>query len=112
MYEYLVKSIVKVVDGDTVDLELDLGFHCTITERFRLEGIDTPERGQPGFYEATDHLDWLLNWDGVERIYIRTNRQGSFRRWIGRIMTANSDGTSTDVNAQMITDGYAVPYIK
>ena len=43
MYEYNAK-IVNVVDGDTFDLDIDLGFHITIRERVRLLGIDTPEK--------------------------------------------------------------------
>ena len=43
MYEYKIKEVVKVVDGDTVDLNIDLGFNLTKKERVRLAGIDTPE---------------------------------------------------------------------
>ena len=43
MYEYLVKEVVKVVDGDTLDVTLDLGFSLTTKQRIRLNGIDTPE---------------------------------------------------------------------
>ena len=43
MYEYKVKEIVRVVDGDTVDVFLDLGFNITVKKRIRLYGIDTPE---------------------------------------------------------------------
>ena len=44
MYEYAVKEIKKVVDGDTVDIVIDLGFSLTKKERVRLAGIDTPEK--------------------------------------------------------------------
>ena len=43
MYTYFVKSIDRVVDGDTVDISIDLGFDLTKKERVRLAGIDTPE---------------------------------------------------------------------
>jgi len=43
MYEYRVKKINKVVDGDTVDVDIDLGFDISYTQRVRLAGIDTPE---------------------------------------------------------------------
>jgi hypothetical protein len=52
MYEYEAE-IVRWVDGDTVDLRVSLGFGITRADRFRLYGIDTPERGQPGHGEAT-----------------------------------------------------------
>ena len=43
MYEYAIKEVVKVVDGDTIDIIIDLGFDLTKKERVRLAGIDTPE---------------------------------------------------------------------
>ena len=43
MYEYKIKEVVKVVDGDTIDIIIDLGFDLTKKERVRLAGIDTPE---------------------------------------------------------------------
>lgn len=51
-YQYRAE-VVRWVDGDTVDLKVDLGFKLTHTGRFRLDGIDTPERGAPGYAEAT-----------------------------------------------------------
>ena len=43
MYEYRVKQVLKVVDGDTIDVVIDLGFDISFTSRVRLAGIDTPE---------------------------------------------------------------------
>ena len=43
MYEYAIKEVVKIVDGDTIDVVIDLGFDLTKKERIRLAGIDTPE---------------------------------------------------------------------
>ena len=43
MYEYAIKEIVKIIDGDTIDIIIDLGFSLTKKERVRLAGIDTPE---------------------------------------------------------------------
>jgi len=43
MYEYRVKKVLKVVDGDTIDVDIDLGFNVSYTQRVRLAGIDTPE---------------------------------------------------------------------
>ena len=43
MYHYRIEKIVKVVDGDTVDVIIDLGFHTTVKKRIRLYGINTPE---------------------------------------------------------------------
>jgi len=43
MYQYKIKQIVKVIDGDTVDVDIDLGFNLTIRQRVRLKGINAPE---------------------------------------------------------------------
>lgn len=48
--------IYNVVDGDTCDIEIDMGFSVKIRHRFRLARINTPERGQPGYQEAKDYL--------------------------------------------------------
>ncbi len=59
MYQYKAR-IIKVVDGDTVDAEVLLGFDVKITLRLRLLGINTPERGQPGYKEASNAVDsWV-----------------------------------------------------
>ena len=43
MYEYFVKEVKNVVDGDTIDVVIDLGFDILFASRVRLAGIDTPE---------------------------------------------------------------------
>ena len=59
MYEY--RAIVdRVIDGDTVDFIIDLGFNIKIKIRGRLEGVDTPERGHPDWSHATDVCKDLL----------------------------------------------------
>jgi micrococcal nuclease len=45
-------TILRWVDGDTLDIEVDLGFKVKTLQRFRLIGVNTPERGEPGFKEA------------------------------------------------------------
>ena len=70
MYEYAIKEIVKVVDGDTVDIVIDLGFNLSKKERVRLAGIDTPESRTRDLeekamgLEAKDFLTRRLN-DGM-----------------------------------------------
>ena len=61
LYHYRAR-LLRVVDGDTIDVELDHGFErMRSTRRLRLLGVDTPERGQQGYHEATaltfDQLD-------------------------------------------------------
>lgn len=59
MYEYKA-HVVNVVDGDTVDAVIELGFKVTVTQRLRLDRIDTPERGQPGYQEAKTFVSEMV----------------------------------------------------
>jgi micrococcal nuclease len=83
LYHYRAE-LVRVVDGDTIDVDLDLGFDRIRTrQRLRLLGVDTPERGQPGFVEATDWTRDMLS--GASRIIVNTVRKDSFGRWLATV---------------------------
>ena len=83
VYDYRAK-LIRAVDGDTIDCEVDLGFTVFVRIRFRLAGVDTPERGQPGFHEATDELVGLL--EGVSDdegwFTVRSTKTGKYGRWL------------------------------
>jgi micrococcal nuclease len=89
VYEY--KAIVdRVVDGDTVDFYVDLGFSVGMKIRTRLAGVDTPERGQPDFLVATQKCRELLNKAAASfpyegKIVIKTEKTGKYGRWIVHI---------------------------
>lgn len=53
-------TITHIVDGDTIDVAVDVGFYVTANVRLRLYGIDTPERGQAGYHEATEAVKRML----------------------------------------------------
>lgn len=103
MYEYKAR-VKRVVDGDTVDFVVDLGFKIHTTIRTRFLGVDTPERGHPDWREAGKVCATLLR--GVAEIEnqnepdeelwvtIRTHKTGKYGRWLVEI-----DGV-TDVLAQ------------
>jgi micrococcal nuclease len=83
LYEYNAK-VDRVIDGDTVDFIVDLGFNVNIKIRGRLEGVDTPERGHPDWNIATAKCEQLLAEAefGREYITIRTKKTGKYGRWI------------------------------
>tara|TARA_R100000808_G_C2119547_1_gene131177 strand:+ start:71 stop:385 length:315 start_codon:yes stop_codon:yes gene_type:complete len=89
MYEY--KAIVdRVVDGDTVDFYVDLGFSVGMKIRGRLSGVDTPERGHRDFVVATKKCRELLNKAAASfpyegKLIIRTHKTGKYGRWIVEI---------------------------
>lgn len=113
MYEYKAK-VINVVDGDTVDMIVDLGFYHTFEQRFRLYGIDTPERGQEGYAEAKGFLAELVR---DKNVVIRTlrNTKGAeqvdkYGRWLVQIYLPVSGVISQDVNTTLVREGYAKPY--
>ena len=115
MYEYRVKEIKKVVDGDTIDVDIDLGFNVSYSQRVRLAGIDTPEsRTKDKFekslgIEAKEYLKYRLK--DAKIIVIKTEKPDSSEKY-GRILGwLYIDGDTVSVNDQMIEDGYAWGYL-
>ena len=120
MYEYRAK-ILKVVDGDTVDVDIDLGFGIVLTdERVRIMGIDTPESRTRDKVEkkfglaAKARLKQLLGKSSVLKTQINKNGEdmkGKFGRILGdfSVFDASTD-TWTMATTIMIKEGHAVPY--
>ena len=84
-------KVVRVVDGDTVDLDVDLGFYMTTRIRARLLGVDTPERGQTDYAKATTFLATLLDQvtDQDGYIELQTEKTGKYGRWLVYIKGVN-----------------------
>ncbi len=115
MYEYRVKKLTGVVDGDTIDVEIDLGFNVSYAQRVRLAGIDTPEsrttdKAEKALgLEAKDYLKKKLA--GAKTVVIRTEKLDSSEKY-GRILGwLYVDGSGESINNQMIEDGYAWGYL-
>ena len=114
MYEYRVKKLIKVVDGDTIDVEIDLGFDISITQRVRLAGIDTPESRTRDLAEKALGLEVkeLLQkkLEEAETIVIKTEKPdstGKFGRVIGWL---HLDHEEVSFNQTLIATGYAWEY--
>ena len=115
MYEYHVKKVTNVVDGDTIDVEIDLGFDISFSSRVRLAGIDTPES------RTKDKIEKALGLEAKEyvkskikdakEVVIKTEKMDSSEKY-GRILGwLYLDGSTVSVNEQMIADGYAWGYL-
>ena len=91
MYEYNA-LVDRVVDGDTVDLDIDLGFYTHTKVRCRLKGVNTPERGHEDFDKATWAFANLMheNLDDEGYLYFTTHKTGKYGRWIIDIPVVNS----------------------
>ena len=115
MYEYRVKKVLKVVDGDTIDVDIDLGFDISFTSRVRLAGIDTPESRTTDKeekvlgLEVKDRLKHLIS--TASTVVIRTEKPDSSEKY-GRILGwLFLDGAEQSVNEALIADGYAWGYM-
>ena len=117
-YNFRVVSIDKVLDGDTIDVTIDLGFDLYKKERVRIAGVDTPEKRTRDLEEKALGLD-ATNWmkeqlegaiDGDDELTIRTELKGGVGKY-GRLLGwlyVGDDNVS--LNEQMIGEGYAWPY--
>ena len=113
-YIYRIKSVTKVVDGDTIDADIDLGFDISLTKRIRFAGIDTPESRTTNLKEKAMGLEskeWLKKaLEGAKDILIKTELPDStekYGRIIGHLFI---NGQETSLNNQMIDEGYALAY--
>jgi len=113
-YIYRIRSIAKVVDGDTIDADIDLGFDITLSKRIRLAGIDTPESRTKDEYEkklGLESKEWLKkHLEGAKDIIIKTELPDSTEKY-GRIIGhLYINGEELSINNQMINEGYAWEY--
>ena len=111
-FSYRINKVTKVVDGDTIDVIMDMGFDIMYKSRVRLFGIDTPESRTRNLDEkkrgllAKKYLQEALK--AGSKLSIKTykdNETGKFGRILGDVFI---DGKS--INAQMVKDFMAVPY--
>ena len=113
-YIYRIKAVLKVVDGDTIDADIDLGFDISLTKRIRLAGIDTPESRTADAFEKKLGLqakEWLKHkLENAKDILIKTELPDStekYGRIIGHLFI---NGEAVSINNQMIAEGHAWNY--
>ena len=117
-YNFRVTEIVKVVDGDTIDVIIDLGFDLYKKERVRVAGVDTPEKRTRNLEEkelGIDATNWLKDQlesaiEGEDDLVIRTEIDGGFGKY-GRLLGWLYIGEGDEsINERMIKEGYAWSY--
>ena len=117
-YNFRVVKINRVVDGDTIDVTIDLGFDLMKKERVRIAGVDTPEKRTRDLEEKAlgldatawmkEHLEGAIK--GDDELTIRTELKGGvgkYGRLLGWLYVGDVD---VSLNEQMITEGYAWEY--
>ena len=115
MYEYYVRKVDNVVDGDTIDVLIDLGFDILFQSRVRLAGIDTPESRTKDLkekalgLESKEYLKKHLK--DAKSVVIKTEKMDSSEKY-GRILGwVYVNGDTESLNDKMINDGYAWGYM-
>ena len=115
MYEYYVRKVENVVDGDTIDVLIDLGFDILFQSRVRLAGIDTPESRTKDLaekalgLESKEYLKKALK--DAKSVVIKTEKMDSSEKY-GRILGwVYVNGDTESLNDKMINDGYAWGYM-
>ena len=117
-YNFRVTKIVKVLDGDTIDVLIDLGFDLFKKERVRIAGVDTPEKRTRDLEEkelGIDATNWLKEKldstiAGDDELTIRTELVGGvgkYGRLLGWLYVGDAE---LSLNEEMITEGYAWAY--
>ena len=118
MYEYKIKSIDHIVDGDTFDCSVDLGFNISHKIRARMYGINTPESRTRDLEEKARGLaskkrliELLEQHEGD--LILQTNKKGKYGRYLGTVFADQNAGDGqeqTNINRQLIEEGFAVEY--
>lgn len=105
MYEYLA-TVARVIDGDTVDIDIDLGFRISTRQRVRLQGINAPEVSTQAGKDARQYLSNILL-PGVS-VTIDSNKPGAGDKY-GRYL-AYITFRGEDISQRMVTQGHAVAW--
>lgn len=109
IYQYKAK-LNRVVDGDTVILDTDLGFGVQVTISYRLAGINTPEvvgSQKVAGVAARDELVRLLSLGTLRIVSMKTEKYG---RWLATIYVNLGSNVELEVNQALVDGGFALPY--
>lgn len=115
MYEYRAE-VIKIVDGDTVDVQIDLGLNVSIVERLRFYGINAPEVRGPSREAGKAATQWLreylekINYQIVIRT--RKDKKGKYGRYIAVLIDDTDPDNLVNINEEMVKVGHAVEYMK
>ena len=124
MYEYKIKQIDRIVDGDTIDATIDLGFDVLYKTRVRLYGINTPEirtkdleekaRGQAAKQRLNEIINKAVHMG--HHLILQSDEKDKYGRYLGTIIIVdcrpehNTRSNWLYVNKMLVEEGHAVPY--
>lgn len=110
-FTYHNVEVVRVVDGDTVRLRIDVGFRMVFEDNFRLADINSPERHQEGGPAATSHMEMLIReaYDIHDGLIVDVTKRDKYGRYLA-VLWVGGKPEALSLNEQMIQDGHAVLY--
>lgn len=113
MYTYKAR-LIRIVDGDTIDAEIDLGFDTIVRKRIRLYGINTPETRTKDLKEkekglaAKQRLTELLKSEFIVETIL--NKRGKYGRVLGTVYVMENE-QKVNINETLVSEGHAVKYL-
>lgn len=114
MYTYKAK-LIRIVDGDTIDAEIDLGFDTIVRKRIRLYGINTPDTKTKDLDEkakglaSKQRLTELLDKEFVVETIL--NKRGKYGRVLGVIYNISANNKRLNINEVLVNEGHAVKHL-
>lgn len=110
--EYIRKGhVFNVVDGDTIDVDMDLGFYTTIKQRFRLLRINCPEKfgvtKEEGLKAKAFTTEKLID----KTIVFKSVKTDSFKRWLAEVWYTDAAGNEINISDELLAEGLAVEYM-
>ncbi len=112
MYQYKIKKVNRVIDGDTIDVDIDLGFWVTVSHRVRLKDIDAAETRTQDIKEKAEGIKarlWLEKELAREGEWIiETHKEDKYGRILGTLYFV---GDPVTLNERMLNEGIAKPYM-
>lgn len=111
MYDYQVKFL-RIIDGDTIECDVDLGFRITVRQKFRLKGINAPEMHTPQGPLSKARLEQITNgWKDGLSVTTEKDKQEKYGRYLATLWGRHGDALQ-NLNRLMVDEGFAEPYME
>jgi micrococcal nuclease len=99
-------KVIKIVDGDTVVIQIDLGFNMTMIDSFRLYGINAPEMSTQAGKDTKLYLGYILPLNSEIVVQTHKDKREKYGRWLAKIFF-----NDLDINFELIRTGHAVTFL-
>ena len=104
-------TVINVVDGDTIDMDVDLGFYTTVRHRFRLLRIDTPEKFGPTKEQGLISKEYTKSKLLGKVVSFQSTKTDSFKRWLAEVWYTDENGNQVNINDELLQKGLAVHFM-